>query len=88
MALTASEAKVLGALAGLTPTEGLTVRQLRERTALSAGTIRAGLHRMTYNGFTVSTRQSPVVWRASDLGRSLVASYPALREFMPPKVMR
>ncbi|NNH69824.1 hypothetical protein HLB23_08080 [Nocardia uniformis] len=85
MAFTESEAKVLGALAGSTRMEGLTVRQLCERTALSAGTVRTALHQMTYNGLTLGTRQSPVLWRASDRGRSIVTSHPALREFVPSK---
>ncbi|NNH73344.1 helix-turn-helix domain-containing protein [Nocardia uniformis] len=87
MALTESEAKVLGALAGSTPAQGLTVRQLCERTGLCAGTIRHALHQMAYHGFTVSTRQSPVLWRAAEPGLSLVASCPALREFVPSKAL-
>ncbi|MFD0364874.1 hypothetical protein ACFQZZ_25840 [Nocardia sp. GCM10030253] len=82
MALTESQARVLAALAGLTPFEALTVKQLCSRTGFAASTVRAALGSQSYDGLASSSRRSPVQWRVTGRGRSLLSA-PPYREFLP-----
>ncbi|WP_330251194.1 MarR family winged helix-turn-helix transcriptional regulator [Nocardia sp. NBC_00565] len=85
MPLTETQVKVLAALAGLLPTEALTVQQLSSRTGFAASTVRAILGSHSYDGFASGSRRRPVVWRITARGRSLLCA-PGYRDFLPYQV--
>ncbi|MFE9325286.1 hypothetical protein ACFYOW_30480 [Nocardia sp. NPDC006982] len=81
MALTEAQAKVLAALAGLKPTEALTVRRLCSETCLSASTVRAALGVHSYAGWVLGSARTPADWRITAEGRALLAT-PAYRDYL------
>ncbi|MEV6767091.1 winged helix-turn-helix transcriptional regulator [Nocardia sp. NPDC051030] len=72
MALTESEAKVLGALSALDVAGAMSVRQLCGRTGLNAAPIRRALRRLSNDGLALGTQWSPASWRCTDRGRLAV----------------
>lgn len=81
MALTESEAKVLGALANLTPPHALTARQLCRAAGLCETSIHRALLRLTRRGLSVTVPQGPARWRLTDRGRVAVMR-PVYREYV------
>ncbi|MGW4242631.1 BlaI/MecI/CopY family transcriptional regulator [Nocardia sp. NPDC004722] len=69
MALTYTQAKVLGVLVALGAAQARTVRQVCAETQLSQGTVRTVLRRLSYLGLAMGTRQSPPNWRCTVRGR-------------------
>lgn len=84
MALTATEATLLGALSTPGSSVCLTVRQLSDEVGLTIGTTRRVLHRLALAGLVLGTAQSPARWRATDRGRRL-AHEPVYRAFLHPE---
>lgn len=74
MALTETQAKVLAVLAGLEPTQALTVRQLCGATGLSASTVRGALAGQSYAGLALGSGRSPMGWRITSRGRSVLSA--------------
>ncbi|MCU1641606.1 MAG: hypothetical protein JWN03_1881 [Nocardia sp.] len=87
MALTEPEAKVLGALFILQPTQALTVRQLCRTTGLADGPTRRALRRLSRTGLALSTHQSPANWRPTHRGR-LAVNLPGYRDYVAPSTQR
>ncbi len=85
MALTESEAKVLGVLSSLGPTQAATVRQLCEEVGLTAETVRRVLRALSRDSFAVVSHRSPPQWRATSTGRRVMKDRP-LREYVPRAV--
>ncbi|MFE3190318.1 hypothetical protein ACFXHA_14995 [Nocardia sp. NPDC059240] len=80
MALTESEAKVLGALSDLDTAQTLTVRELHLAVGLSEQSVRRALARLLRTGLAASTRQSPANWWPTARGR-LTAGSTGYREY-------
>ncbi|MFE2994062.1 helix-turn-helix domain-containing protein [Nocardia sp. NPDC059246] len=81
MALSESEAKVLGALSALGSLETLTVRQICHATKLTETTIHRALLRLSRTGLVVSAPHGPTRWRQTDRGRVAIHQ-PRYREFV------
>lgn len=69
MALTESEAKVLGTLPISSIAAALTVREISRETGLPETSIRRALLRLVRSGLAMATRQGPARWRSTDRGR-------------------
>ncbi|GAB2553572.1 hypothetical protein [Nocardia heshunensis] len=69
MALTHTQAKVLGVLVDLGAAQVRTVRQMCGDTGLSETTTRKALRQLAYLGLAIGTHQSPPNWRSTDRGR-------------------
>ncbi|MGO4615323.1 hypothetical protein AB4305_12715 [Nocardia sp. 2YAB30] len=73
MALSRSQAKVLGAL---TQGEPMTTQELSLRTGLATATARAAAAFLAYDGWASSTDRVPTYWQITDCGRRLAATRP------------
>ncbi|MEU4342303.1 hypothetical protein AB0H00_13705 [Nocardia sp. NPDC023852] len=73
MALSRSQAMVLGALAQDQP---LTTQELSIWTGLAPTTARAAATSLTQDGWASSTDGVPTYWRITDCGRRLAATRP------------
>lgn len=80
MALTEREAKVLGILCPLEPTEALTASEIRAQSGLAHTTTIRALARLERGGFAHRNYRSPAAWRATDRGR-LVARAAVYQEY-------
>ncbi|BEK97810.1 hypothetical protein ACFOS0_29080 [Nocardia seriolae] len=69
MAFAEPEAKVLGALSTLDPSQALTARQLCRAIRLPENSIHRVLLRFSRTGLAMSTLQGPARWRCTDCGR-------------------
>lgn len=81
MALTEPEAKVLGALAMLTPPRAITCRQLCRATGLPDTSVHRALLRLSRTGLAMSTLHGPARWRSTDRGR-ITMTRPVYREYV------
>jgi hypothetical protein len=84
MPLTEPQARILAALAALEPTKALTVRQLCDHAERKDGGTRAAVNALAESGLALGNRGSPITWRITPRGRTLLGRPPYRAWFPSP----